>query len=53
MVFLSMCLFCTIACGVWETVTGQHFRSYLPWDPLILAEPKAGSTVIALLILFS
>ncbi|XP_046439096.1 probable phospholipid-transporting ATPase IM isoform X3 [Daphnia pulex] len=51
---LSMCLFCTIACGVWETVTGQYFRSYLPWDPLIPAEPPAaGSTVIALLIFFS
>ena len=49
-----MCLFCTIACGVWETVTGQYFRSYLPWDPLIPAEPPAaGSTVIALLIFFS
>lgn len=49
-----MCLFCTIACGVWETVTGQYFRSYLPWDPLIPADPPAaGSTVIALLIFFS
>jgi phospholipid-translocating ATPase len=39
---------------VWETVTGQYFRSYLPWDPLIPAEPPAaGSTVIALLIFFS
>jgi len=35
-------------------VTGQYFRSYLPWDPLIPAEPPAaGSTVIALLIFFS
>lgn len=31
-VLISMCLFCTIACGVWETVTGKHFRIYLPWD---------------------
>jgi len=21
-----MCLFCTIACGVWETLTGQQFQ---------------------------
>lgn len=21
-----MCLFCTIACGVWETLTGKQFR---------------------------
>lgn len=49
-----MCLFCTVACGVWETMTGQHFRSYLPWDSLIPSEPvAAGLTVIALLIFFS
>ena len=23
---LCMCLFCTIACGVWETLTGQKFQ---------------------------
>ena len=23
---LCMCLFCTIACGVWETLTGLQFR---------------------------
>jgi len=48
-----MCLFCTIACGVWETTTGQYFRSYLPWDALIPAEPSGGAAVIALLIFFS
>lgn len=49
-----MCLFCTIACGVWETTTGQHFVVYLPWDPLIPTEPPgAGATVIALLVFFS
>ena len=48
-----MCFFCTIACGVWELVTGKDFRSYLPWDPLIPAEPVGGATVIALLIFFS
>jgi phospholipid-translocating ATPase len=51
---LSMCLFCTIACGVWEMLTGQYFRPYLPWDPLIPTESAAaGSTIIALLIFFS
>ncbi|KAF8787869.1 putative phospholipid-transporting ATPase IM like protein [Argiope bruennichi] len=51
---LSMCLFCTIACGVWETVTGQHFRMYLPWDqPVPTNNVTSGATVIALLVFFS
>ncbi|XP_013785389.1 phospholipid-transporting ATPase ID-like [Limulus polyphemus] len=50
----SMCLFCTIACGVWESVTGQHFRIYLPWDSLIPKEnTTSGATVIAVLVFFS
>ncbi len=48
-----MCLFCTVACGVWEWVTGQYFTAYLPWDPLIPTDPAGGSTVIALLVFFS
>ena len=32
LVLLSMCLFCTIACGIWETVTGSNFQMFLPWD---------------------
>jgi phospholipid-translocating ATPase len=54
-VLISMCLFCTIACGVWETVTGQHFRIYLPWDDKVVPQgnPKTGATVIAILIFFS
>ncbi|XP_037079710.1 phospholipid-transporting ATPase ID-like [Pollicipes pollicipes] len=50
---LLMCLFCTIACGIWETVTGQHFRVYLPWDALVPDDPAGGATVIALLVFFS
>lgn len=50
----SMCLFCTIACGVWETVTGQHFRRFLPWDqPVPTSNVVSGATVIALLVFFS
>lgn len=54
-VLISMCLFCTIACGVWETVTGQHFRGYLPWDKKAIPQdnPTAGATVIAVLVFFS
>lgn len=55
-VLISMCLFCTIACGVWETVTGQHFRDYLPWDKKAVSEdasPTTGATIISVLIFFS
>lgn len=48
-----MCLFCTIASGVWETVTGRYFRIYLPWDSIIPEEPAGGATVIAILVFFS
>ncbi|KAK7864499.1 hypothetical protein R5R35_003115 [Gryllus longicercus] len=50
---LSMCLFCMIACGIWETLTGQYFQVYLPWDKLVPSEPLGGATVIALLVFFS
>ncbi|XP_065342127.1 phospholipid-transporting ATPase ID isoform X3 [Cloeon dipterum] len=50
---LSMCLFCTIACGFWETITGRHFQIYLPWDKLVPTDPTEGATVIALLVFFS
>lgn len=51
---LSLCLFCTIACGVWETVTGQYFRLYLPWDSLVPQDSvSGGASVTALLVFFS
>lgn len=54
-VLISMCLFCTIACGVWETVTGKHFTIYLPWDHKIVNPNNAttGATIIAILVFFS
>ncbi|XP_013788073.1 phospholipid-transporting ATPase ID-like [Limulus polyphemus] len=51
---LSMCLFCTIACGVWETITGQYFTIYLPWASHIPEDnTTSGATVISLLVFFS
>ncbi|XP_041980872.1 probable phospholipid-transporting ATPase IM isoform X2 [Aricia agestis] len=50
---LSMCVFCTVACGVWEWFVGQYFQVYLPWDTLVPAEPAPGAIVIALLVFFS
>ena len=48
-----MCLFCMVACGIWETLTGQYFRQYLPWDSLIPVDAAAGAAVISLLVFFS
>lgn len=48
-----MCLFCTIACGVWETLTGQYFRIYLPWDKIVPKDPTSGATIISILVFFS
>ncbi|VEN56923.1 unnamed protein product [Callosobruchus maculatus] len=50
---LSMCLFCMVACGIWETLVGQYFQRYLPWDTLVPQEPMGGATIIALLVFFS
>ncbi|XP_055944168.1 phospholipid-transporting ATPase ID-like [Argiope bruennichi] len=50
---LSLCLFCTVACGIWESVTGSDFRLYLPWDPLVPKTDTGGATVTAVLVFFS
>ncbi|XP_072395797.1 probable phospholipid-transporting ATPase IM isoform X2 [Diabrotica undecimpunctata] len=50
---LSMCLFCMVACGIWESLVGQYFQTYLPWDTLVPTEPLGGATIIALLVFFS
>ncbi|ERL87227.1 hypothetical protein D910_04625 [Dendroctonus ponderosae] len=50
---LSMCLFCMVACGIWETLVGRYFQTFLPWDTLVPSEPLGGATIIALLVFFS
>ncbi|KAL3866130.1 hypothetical protein ACJMK2_043460 [Sinanodonta woodiana] len=58
---ISICLCCTIACGIWETMFGYRFQVYLPWEsfvPNTSQGTKAGSTaegatVISLLVFFS
>ena len=50
---LCMCLFCTVACGIWETMIGYYFQSFLPWDPVVPDQTVAGATVISLLVFFS
>ncbi|KAK6631413.1 hypothetical protein RUM44_005940 [Polyplax serrata] len=50
---LSVCLFCMVACGIWETIVGRFFQEYLPWDSLVPKDPVYGATIIALLVFFS
>ncbi|KAJ8936119.1 hypothetical protein NQ318_012932, partial [Aromia moschata] len=50
---LSMCLFCMVACGIWESLVGQYFQTFLPWDTLVPSDPVGGATIIALLVFFS
>ncbi|VDK47071.1 unnamed protein product [Anisakis simplex] len=54
---ISMCLMCTILCGVWEWTTGRHFTIYLEWDRSIVprADEKSSQqiAIIAFLNFFS
>jgi len=50
---LSMCLFCTVACGFWESMIGFNFKVFLPWDAVVPEEKVAGATIISLLVFFS
>jgi len=53
-VFLfCMCLFCTIACGIWESFIGYSFQEFLPWESIIPKEKLTGATVISCLVFFS
>jgi len=50
---LCMCFFCTVSCGVWESVVGIDFQIYLPWDDLVPKDATMGPAVISLLVFFS
>ncbi|XP_029649206.1 phospholipid-transporting ATPase ID isoform X2 [Octopus sinensis] len=58
---MSMCLICTVACGVWETVTGYRFQTYLPWERFVPGSTigdkqdskTRGATIIAVLVFLS
>lgn len=49
----SMCVICTIACGIWEAYRGYDFQIYLPWESFISTDRNTGSTVISLLVFLS
>lgn len=48
-----MCLICTIACGVWETVMGFDFQVYLPWESFVPQGKANGATTLAVLVFLS
>ncbi|CAE1294793.1 E7.6.2.1 [Acanthosepion pharaonis] len=58
---LCMCLICTVACGVWENVTGYRFQGFFPWEYFIpgsfvgnrQGSKAAGATIKALLVFLS
>lgn len=50
---MSICAFCTIACGIWEGLVGIDFQVYLPWERIIPKGTVQGATVIGLLVFFS
>ena len=57
---LCMCLFCTVACGIWESMIGYYFQSYLPWDTVVpvvscflFSNEIRGGVILILIFLFS
>lgn len=50
---LSICLFASIACGLWEYKVGKEFEIFLPWESIIPSEPLLGAIFIAILVFFS
>uniref|UniRef100_A0A8D9F8N4 Phospholipid-transporting ATPase n=1 Tax=Cacopsylla melanoneura TaxID=428564 RepID=A0A8D9F8N4_9HEMI len=51
---LTLCLFCSVACFLWEVRIGVYFQIYLPWESIIPSDDKyTGCGVIAFLIFFS
>lgn len=59
---LSMCVICTVACGIWESLlAGYDFQVYLPWASFIPGtflgtkdgSKSEGATTISMLVFFS
>ncbi|XP_076443578.1 phospholipid-transporting ATPase ID-like [Babylonia areolata] len=50
---VTVCLICTVACGVWEGIIGYNFQSYLPWEYFITESRGPGALSIALLVFLS
>ncbi|RZF35230.1 hypothetical protein LSTR_LSTR013951 [Laodelphax striatellus] len=51
---LAICIFCMVACSLWELDFGYRFQFYLPWDDIVPKEPPLlGASIIGLLVFFS
>lgn len=50
---VAICLICTVACGIWESLVGYNFQLYLPWETFVHTNKDNGSTTIAVLVFLS
>lgn len=50
---LTMCLFSSIACGIWEMLTGRYFIKFLPREVFIPQDSFTSATITAILTFFS
>lgn len=50
---LTMCLFSSLACGIWEMLSGRYFIKFLPREPFIPQDSFTGATITAILTFFS
>lgn len=50
---VTMCLFASIACGVWEMMTGRHSSRYIPRSPSIQDDNFTGTTLKSIMAFLS
>lgn len=50
---VGMCIICTVACAIWEVMTGYDFQVYLPWESFIDKHKEKGAVTIAVLVFLS
>ncbi|CAG5116517.1 unnamed protein product, partial [Candidula unifasciata] len=50
---VGMCFICTVACAIWEVMTGYDFQVYLPWESFIDRQKEQGAVTIAVLVFLS
>lgn len=50
---LTMCSFTSLACGIWEMITGRYFIKFLPREPFIPVDSVSSATITAILTFFS
>lgn len=50
---LTMCSFTSLACGIWEMITGRYFIKFLPREAFIPGDSVSSATITAILTFFS